>query len=214
MKLLYITANPKPEGESCSLTIGRRFIERVTQQNPEVQIEELHLYNENIPEIDFQVVTGRAALKQGAEYDGLPEDKKRKVDRMNFLCEQFISADRYVIAAPMWSLMFPGRLKNYLDVVIQNGKTVQITPDCIKGLLCDKERRMVYIQSSGGKYSNILLSRLDYGTDYLNVLMKFIGIKKFFQLPVEGTGSNNSGIAGALMNATNEVEDIIDDFLF
>lgn len=213
MKLLYITANPKPEGESCCLTIGRRFIDRVGQLNPEMQIEEIDLYNEDIPEIDFQVVNSRGMVKSGVEYDELPEDKKLKADRMNFLCEQFMGADRYVIAAPMWSSLFPGRLKNYIDIIIQNGKTIQITNECVKGLLNDIDRRMIYIQSSSGKYSNILMSRLDYGTDYLNIIMKFLGIKKFFHLPVEGTGNNNAGIAGALMNATNEVEDIIGSFL-
>lgn len=213
MKLLYITVNPKPEGESCCLTIGRRFIERVTQEDPEMQVEELHLYNENIPEIDFQVVTDRGNVKSGQEYDELPEDKKLKVDRMNYLCEQFRSADRYVIAAPMWSLMFPGRLKNYIDVVIQNGKTILISPDCVQGLLDDKERRMVYIESSGAKYTNLIMSRLDYGTDYMQAIMKFLGIKKFIHLPVEGTGSNNEGIAGALMNATSEIEDILGEFV-
>lgn len=213
MKILYIAANPKPEGQSTSKTVARYFINNCIQKQPDIIIEEMDLYKEDIPEVDFQLYNARSSIKQGKEYDALGEDLRLKIDRINFLCEQFLSADRYVIAAPMWSMMFPGRLKNYIDIVVQNHKSIEISDDCVRGLLDDKIRRMIYIQSSSGKYSNIITSRFDYGTDYLNMLFKFLGVKSFLYLPVEGTGQMNSSVAGAIINANQEGDDLVAEFL-
>lgn len=213
MKILYITANPKPEEQSSSKSVARYFINECIENRSDAIIEEMNLFEEDIPEVDFQLYSARSSLKQGEEYDALGDDLKQKIDRLNFLCEQFLSADRYVIAAPMWSLMFPGKLKNYIDAVVQNHKVIEIKEDCVHGLLDDKIRRMIYIQSSCGKYSNIITSRFDYGTDYLDMIFKFLGIKTFLYLPVEGTGQKNCCVASAIIKANQETKDLIHEFL-
>ena len=47
-KLLYITVNSKPEKLSSSKTIGRAFISRFVELNPEFEIEEVDLYKDFI----------------------------------------------------------------------------------------------------------------------------------------------------------------------
>lgn len=213
MKLLYISCNPKPEEQSVCKTTARRFIDKCLDAKPNLCVEEMDLYNENIPEVSFDVFTHRATVKHPSPYEEIPPESQQKIDRLNFLCEQFLSADRYVIAAPMWSLMFPGRLKNYLDCIIQNHKVIEINDKCVKGLLDDIDRRMLYVQSSGGNYTGFITSRFDYGTDYLQMMFKFLGIKTFKSLPVEGTGTANQSVAKAIIRAEEEMQILIKDFL-
>ncbi|MEA4827324.1 MAG: NAD(P)H-dependent oxidoreductase, partial [Clostridium sp.] len=134
-RLLYITVNSKPEEMSTSKTVGRDFVNRFIAKNPDCIVEELDLYNEDIPEINHVIFSGRAEPVSGAQYDALSEQDKKSVDRINFLCDQFLNADTYVIAAPMWSVSYPSRLKRYLDCIILNNKVISITPDDVMGLL-------------------------------------------------------------------------------
>ena len=139
-KLLYISINSKPEDLSISKTVGREFVNRFLTKNSDYELEELDLYNESIPEINYKFFKGRAELVSGADYDILPEADKKSVDRINFLCDQFLNSDLYVIAAPMWSLSFPSKLKAYMDCIILDGKVIEVSPEEVTGLLKDKKR--------------------------------------------------------------------------
>lgn len=213
MKLLYISANPKEELNSACRTAARRLISKCQMSRPDIEIEEMDLYAEDVPEVDFDVYTNRAMVKNASMCPELTPVDIAKIDRINFLCEQFLSADRYIIAAPMWSLLFPGRLKNYIDCIVQNNKTIVINSQCTKGLLDDKDRRMIYIQSSGGKYTGLITSRFDYGTDYIQMIFTFLGIKSFKSIPVDKTGLNNQGVASAMLRAEDEMNQILPQFL-
>jgi len=213
MKLLYISANPKPEEGSVCKTAARRFIQKCQEQDSSLEIEEMDLFKEEIPEVDFNVFTHRAMTKQVNPNEQFTQEDIQKIDRINYLCDQFLSADKYVFAAPMWSLMFPGRMKNYIDCIIQHNKTIIINENETKGLLDDKDRRMVYIQSSGGDYSGLITSRFDYGTDYMQTLFKFLGVKCFNSIPVEDTGLNNQGVASAMLDAEDEMNQVIPHFM-
>ena len=50
----------------------------------------------------------------------------------------------------MWSLSFPAPLKEYIDCIVELDKTMSITEKKGKGLSRPEERKMVYVQSSGG----------------------------------------------------------------
>ena len=209
-KLLYISVNPKPEDLSISKTVGREFVNRFLTKNSDYELEELDLYNENIPELNYKLFKGRADLVSGADYDSLTESDKKSVDRINFLSDQFLNADTYVISAPMWSLSFPSRLKSYMDCIILNGKVIDVSPEEVTGLLKDKKRDMVYIQSSGGEYPKLLGSKVNHGVYYVKDIFKFLGINKFEKILVEGIDMPDIGKDIAMKKAFEDVEDVID----
>lgn len=209
-KLLYITANSKPENLSTSKTVGREFVTRFINKNTDYCLEELDLYNEYIPQINHNIFKGRAEPVSGPEYDALSPEDKKAVDRINFLCEEFLSADTYVFAAPMWSVSFPSIMKQYIDCIMINNKLISITPDEVKGLLDDKKRNMVYIQSSGGVYPKIFSGKFNHGVDYFHDIFKFLGIDKFEKLLVEGVDTEDVGKEEAINSAYEEIDDIID----
>lgn len=209
-KLLYIPVNSKPEEMSTSKTVGREFVNRFLAENSDYVVEELDLYNEDIPEVNHIIFKSRAETVSGAEYDVLSEQDKRTVDRVNALCDQFISADTYVIAAPMWSVSFPSRLKRYVDCIILNNKVIKILPEEVTGLLNDKERNMIYIQSSGGVYPKLFGGKFNHGVDYFHDIFKFLGINKFEKILVEGVDMQDVGREEAMRRAYEDIDKVIE----
>jgi FMN-dependent NADH-azoreductase len=208
-KLLYIPVNTKPESISTSKTVGREFVNRFLAKNPDYELIEIDICNEYVPELHYKYYKGRAELVTGEEYNKLTKEEKQAVDRINQLSDQFVSADAYVIAAPMWSAFFPARLITYIDCVIQKDKVIKINDEEVSGLLNDKDRKAVYIQSSGGVFPKILSGKINHGTNYIDDIFKFIGIKDFHKLMVEGTGENEIGVEGSEVKAFEEMDKII-----
>lgn len=208
-KLLYIPVNTKPEHLSTSKTVGREFVNRFLAKNPDYELIELDICNEYVPELNYKYYKGRAELVSGEQYEKLSKEEQQAVDRIKQLSEQFVAADVYVIAAPMWSALFPARLITYIDCVIQKDKVIKINDQTVEGLLSDKKRAAVYIQASGGVFPKILSGKINHGTNYLEDIFKFIGIKDFHKLMVEGTGKDEIGIEGAEEKAFEEMDKII-----
>lgn len=211
-KLLYITVNSKPENLSSSKTVGRAFVNRFLEKYPEFSIEELDLYKAHIPRLEYQYYESRNCIINEEESNKLPEKEQKEVKKIEKLCNQFIEADIYVIASPMWSLSFPAPLKEYIDCIVQANKTI-IFPDEGKkpeGLLNDKHRTVIYIQSSGGKITWMMRPIFNKGLDYIEDIMKFMGISKFEKLLVEGTGTTEEERIDAINKAKEKLDETID----
>ena len=208
-KLLYITCNSKPENLSSSKTVGRAFINKFLDQYSDFIVEEVDLYKDHIPRLEYPYFEKRNCVVSREDFDKLNEKDKKEVHRIVKLCDQFKEADVYVIAAPMWSLSFPAPLKEYIDCVLQDGKTIEINEGKINGLLDDKYRTMVYIQSSGGKVPWIMSPIFNKGLNYVEDIMKFMGIKKFKQILVDGTGFTEEEKQEAIDKAMEKVDEVI-----
>ncbi|XMB66972.1 NAD(P)H-dependent oxidoreductase [Mycoplasmatota bacterium zrk1] len=205
-KILYITANTKPEKLSTSKTVSRIFIDKIKDMGI---LTELDLYDMHIPEINYKYFQSRATLVKGNEYLNLTEDEQKDVAVIDLLADQFITHDTYVIAAPMWGLSFPSKLKQYFDCVLINGKTLSITDESVEGLLTDEERHAVYIQSSGGDYPQIMSRQVNHGLTYLKDILKFLGVKGFHPILIEGTEMKGIGKEKAMEEAISQMDKII-----
>ncbi|MGG5460655.1 FMN-dependent NADH-azoreductase [Clostridium sp. B9] len=212
-KLLYITVNSKPEKYSSSKTIGRAFVSRYIELNPEFEMEEVDLYKDFIPRLEDKHFSGRSCCVDPND-EKLDPKTKKEVERIIELSNQFKEADLYVIAAPLWSLSFPAPLKEYIDCIIQNKITIKISPEEVKGLLDDKQREMVYIQSSGGEIPWLTRNAFNKGLNYVEDIMKFLGIKKFHQLLVDGTGYSKEEKFKAEDKAVAKMDDVIKSIYF
>lgn len=128
------------------------------------------------------------------------------------MCNQFIEADVYVIAAPMWSLSFPAPLKEYIDCIVQADKTITFPKKGEKpeGLLNDKPRTVVYIQSSGENIPWMTRPMFNKGLDYIEDIMKFMGISKFERLLVDSTGTTEQERKEAIESAKEKIDTIIE----
>lgn len=210
-KLLYIVANSKPEEISSSKTIGRALVNRIMDKYKDFSLEELDLYNEHIPRPKFSYFSSRSTLVSDDALLKLTVQEQNDVQQMKKLCDQFAEATIYIVASPMWSLSFPAILKDYIDCIIQAEKTITFTNDKPEGLLKDRPRTFIYVQSSGANIPWIMKPILDKGLNYVEDIMKFIGINKFEELLIDGTGSTEKEKSEAIEKAKSKIDTIIDE---
>lgn len=210
-KLLYISVNSKPENLSSSKMVARKFINKFLEINGDFKVEEVDLYKEHIPRLEYQYFKDRNCVISEEEAKKLPEKDQKEIRKIRDLCDQFISAQMYVIAAPMWSLSFPAPLKEYIDCIVQEEKTISFEKGKKpKGLLDDKERAVVYIQSSGGNIPWILDPIMDKGENYVDQIMKAMGIKNVQELKVDATGTTEEERENAIRDAEEKIDSILD----
>lgn len=183
--LLYITANPKSDADSYSLTVGRAFLDAYRQQQTGEQITELNLYQmENLPNIDADVFSGWEKLERGTAFDQLTVEESKKVSRINELADQFVAADRYVFVTPLWNLSVPPKMKTYIDTICIPGKTFKYTESGPVGLL--KNKKAVHIQARGGVYLEGPARDFEMGDRYIRTILTFLGVTDIQSIIAEG----------------------------
>ncbi|MDF2484363.1 MAG: hypothetical protein K0R46_531 [Herbinix sp.] len=213
-KLLYIVANSKPEEISSSKTVGRALVNSIMEKYKDFSLEELDLYKEHIPRPKYTYFSSRSTLVTADALSKLTAQEQNDVQQMSKLCDQFVSSSVYIVASPMWSLSFPAVLKDYIDCIIQAEKTITFHNDKPEGLLNDRPRTFLYVQSSGANIPWIMKPMLDKGLNYVEDIIKFIGISRFDELLVDGTGTTEIEKAEAIEKAKSKIETILDQLQF
>ena len=183
-QVLYITANPKQEKDSYSLSVAREFLNTYKAANSQDTITELNLYDMDLPFIDADVFSGWGKLQQGNEFHQLNEKEQEKISNINKLTDQFATADKYVLVTPLWNLTVPPKMKAYIDCICIAGKTFRYTENGPEGLL--KGKRAIHIQARGGMYSEGPAKELEFGDRYIHGLLSFLGVNPIQSLIIEG----------------------------
>lgn len=147
MKLLHIIATPRGE-ESRTLKVTEAFFEGLEQASPDCKVDTLDVTKERLPELTVKAINGKYILLGGKD---LPDDLKPAWSDIIRHIERFLSADGYVISAPMWNFGIPYYLKHYIDVILQPKYLFRYTDKGPEGLV--KNKKMVVITSRGGDYS-------------------------------------------------------------
>ena len=115
MYLLNIQSSPR-RARSASIAVADAFVEAYRQVCPEVIVDTLNVWEENLPEFDQEAI--------GAKYKGINKQPMNEVeqkawDRILELVARFKRADRIVIGVPMWNFAYPYKLKQLIDLVSQ-----------------------------------------------------------------------------------------------
>jgi FMN-dependent NADH-azoreductase len=92
------------------------------------------------------------------------------------LVRQFVAADAYIVAAPMWNFSIPYQLKHYIDCIIQPGYCFAYNAIGVPEPLLH-DRTMLCVTSRGADYSTgSPLQPFDFQEPYLRSLLAFTGI--------------------------------------
>ena len=169
-KLLHIIATPRGP-ESRTLKVSETFIENFKAKYPGCKIEELNLFTEKLPELTVKRIDGKYSLLSGNDLSG---DLKESWKEIVSIIENFMSADAYLISAPMWNFGIPYRLKHYIDIILQPKYLFRYTTKGTEGLV--KDKKMVIITSRGGDYSTDNFRKFDLQEPYLRTVFGFVGI--------------------------------------
>ncbi len=185
-KLLYITVNPKHGPErSKGAQIGEAFLTAFKEEKPDVEIDHMHLYDMDIPEIDEDMLYARAKISfMGYTFDRLSEAEQKQLTNMHALADRFIDADYYVFVTPLWNLGSPSILKKFMDNLFIVHKTFENTPEGPKGLLTG--RKAIHIQTRGGVYSTGPMVDFEFGDRYLTKALGFLGLEVMDTIAAEG----------------------------
>jgi FMN-dependent NADH-azoreductase len=182
-KLLYIQASPRLE-RSYSISVANAFVSAYKKVNPSDDVSTLNLFTKDLPAFDGLAVQAKYTILHGLKHT--PEELAawKKVEE---LIAEFKSADKYVMAVPMWNFGIPYRLKQYLDIIVQPGYTFSFSPkEGYKGLVLGKPVLVAY--SRGGAYpKGSAEEAFDLQTKYFQLALGFIGFTDIRTLVVEPT---------------------------
>ena len=161
--VVVVKGHPLTAQESRSVKALTTFLTSYKENHPEDEVTVLELYRDDIPEIDEELLSGWEALRAGAEFSTLSESQQQKIARFNELTDQFLAADKIVIANALWNLNIPTKLKAWFDTVNVAGKTFRYTENGPEGY-----------------------NGQDFASQYVKGILNFVGIDQVDQLFIEG----------------------------
>ncbi len=172
MKLLHVIATPRGS-KSNTLPISSAFLDALRAQRTDLEVEVLDLPTAALPEMMEPEVGTKALLVAGGTVDVAHVPTW---PRIVALIDQFLSADAYLVTAPMWNFGIPYHLKHWIDCIIQPGYLFRYNElGYPEPLVHDK--RMVCITSRGGDYSpEGPMGQFDVQEPYLRAIFGFVGI--------------------------------------
>jgi FMN-dependent NADH-azoreductase len=181
-KILYIKASPMKK-LSFSIAVTDAFIEKYLNTNPETNVEILELFDVELPDFNFTAASAKYKIMHGKDHS---EQEKQRWQRIVEIIENFKSADKYVLAVPMWNFSIPYKLKHYLDIIIQPSLTFSTDQQGnYKTLIPDKPVFIAYAR--GGEFSDRKTKKSDMQKPYLESALNFIGLKSIQSVIIEPT---------------------------
>ena len=190
-KVLYIKANPKEDKDSRTFQISEAFMDEYKKLHPDDEIITLDLYKEKI---DFLSLESVSAHK-------MPPEDARSHPVLKY-AYQFVDADKYVFAEPLWNLGIPAMLKAYIDYITVTGITFVYTAEGPKGLCSNK--KAINITSRGGAYAEGYMASLEMGDKYLRTILGFLGICNFTTIAAELLDVIGADVAGIVALSKEE----------
>lgn len=190
--LLYIKASPMGE-LSFSVAAADAFVDAYRKAHPADNIKTVDIFRESLPAFDFGAASAKYKIMHGKTHT----QKDRQIwDQIVSVVEEFKSADKYVIAVPMWNFSIPYRLKQYIDIIVQPGQTFTVTEDGgYEGLVKNKPVFVAYAR--GGEYPpGSEQEGFDLQKKYLELILAFVGLTDIRSVTVEPTLAGGADVAG------------------
>ncbi|UCZ53504.1 FMN-dependent NADH-azoreductase [Bacillus shivajii] len=179
--VLFIKANSRPVEQAVSVKLYHKFLENYKEANPQDEITELDLFEENLPYYDTNKINGMFKLANGLELTDAEEEATQLVNKY---LNQFLEADKVVFAFPLWNFTVPAVLHTYLDYLAQAGKTFRYTAEGPVGLLNGK--KVALLNARGGVYSEGPAQAAEMAVNYVSNMLNFWGIEDITKVIVEG----------------------------
>jgi len=181
-KLLYIQASPR-DGRSRSIKVAEAFLAAYRKAHPGDQVATIDLFTRELPAFNGKALDAKYAILHGGKPSAEQQKDWQAVER---LIGEFLSADKYLLAVPMWNFGIPYRLKQYVDLLVQPGYTFSYTPEKgYEGLA--KGKRVMIAYTRGGDYENADPAAIDFQKRYMELVLGFIGITDVRSVVVQPT---------------------------
>jgi FMN-dependent NADH-azoreductase len=193
--VLYIKANAKQDQESRTFRISDAFVKEYQSSHPEDQIITLDLYKEGIRALHPEDIPDIFGSKNA-------DSRNHPILKYAY---QFLEADKYVLAEPMWNLGVPAIVKEYIDYICVTGITFKYTENGPVGLCSNK--KAVNITTRGGVYSEGPGAGYEMGDRYLRTILGFLGIVDFTTIFAEALDIIGNNTEKLVQDAVNMAVD-------
>ena len=171
---------------SRTLELAKAVLEKETDE-----VQEICLYPDGPEGLTAEKLCHRDELLKKEEYS----------DPAFAWARQFAQADKIVIAAPYWDLIFPAKVRAYLEEITVSGITFQYDAHGIPQGLC-KAQKLVYVTTAGGPII------YNFGFEYVEALAKcFFGIQNVRMVKAEGLDIWGADVRGIMEQAKREIGD-------
>ncbi|KQR78702.1 FMN-dependent NADH-azoreductase [Burkholderia sp. Leaf177] len=182
MHLLHVIGSPR-SGRSASRQVAQAFIEVWKERHPDGAVDELNVWEIDLPVFDGPVLEAKYAGIEGRPLDAAQADAWRAV---HTLAERFRQADVILFSVPMWNFGIPYRLKHLIDVISQKDVLFTFDEKGLNGMLGGKT--VVTIAARGvGLGADFPPDQFDFQADYLTMWSRMVGITDVRVITVEKT---------------------------
>lgn len=182
--LLFIQASPRGM-QSKSIQIAETYCSALRQQNPDLNIDVLSLWDVDLPAFDGDKAAAKINVMLGKEHTPV---QKTAWDQIVEIASRFIAADRYLFAVPMWNSGIPYRLKHYIDVIHQPGLLWGLKPESgYFGLLENKQATLVLTAGAYAPSAPSPAFGVDHHSTYLRAWLNQAGVTAIDEVRFEPT---------------------------
>ncbi len=206
-KVLFVKANNRPADQAISVQLYDAFLESYKASHPQDEVEVLDLFEENPPYYDAFVIG--ANYKAGQGFDVSAEEQVA-VERVNRYMNQFLAAEKIVIAFPLWNFTVPAVLHTYFDYLSQAGKTFKYTPEGPVGLAGGK--KVMLLHASGGVYSEGPGADVELAVRYVKSMLGFWGITDVEKFLIEGHNAFPDRAAQIVAEGLEQAKEVAKQF--
>jgi FMN-dependent NADH-azoreductase len=205
-KILFVESSPRLE-RSHSRTLAREFIAGWQKGHPE----------EKIIRRDVARTPPGCPTEEwvAAAYGFVDPDSERTralLRESDELIAEFVSADRYVITAPMHNFHVPAALKAYIDNVVRPTKTFTTGPEGYKGLI-PSDRKVLIITARGGAYQpGTPWAAYDHQEPWLRTILGFVGLKDLTFVHAQGINLGDDVRKKTLADARQKLQRLLTEW--
>ncbi len=201
-QILHIDASTRGD-RSISRSLSQEFITGWQTTHPDDTVTYRDLGHNPVPFVDEKWIA--AAFSDPADHS--PE-LQAAISVSETLVAEFLAADRYVFAIPMYNLSIPAVFKAYLDQIVRVGKTFTVSANGYEGLVT--ERKLLVITSQGGVFQpGTPAAAYNFHEPYLRTIFGFIGVTDVTFITADGLNMGDTLREKSLTNAHQAIKEAI-----
>ena len=128
------------------------------------------------------------------------------------LIDEFLAADRYVLATPMHNFHVPAALKAYIDNIVRPKRTFTMGPEGFKGLV-PAERKVLIVTARGGSYlPGTPWAPFDHQEPWLRTILGLVGLTNLTFVHAQGINLGDEAREKALADARKALELLVTEW--
>lgn len=180
-KVLFVNASDRPVEAAVSVKMYEAFVNSYKEANPSDEVVELNLYTEDLPYYGNTAIMGNYKRAQGME---LTEAEAKGADLTDKYLDQFLGADKIVLAFPLWNATVPAPLISYLSYLAQAGRMFKYTAEGPVGFAGDK--KVMLLSARGTDYTGNDMLSYEMAVNLVKTMISLWGITNPETVVIEG----------------------------